>query len=242
VHGRDLDRAAAVLAGHGFAARQRQPRPGFAARFGKGVALVDPDGTEVDLHRTLAHGSFGVSVDLAQLWRERDTLALGPREIPVLDRPSRLLHAAIHGVLGSRPARLLPMRDLAQLLASGVDLATVRRRAASWKLEAVLARGLVEAGRLLPLPESPLVRWAHGYTPAALDRARLAAYDHPDNPYTVRALDSLRQLPRGRDRFAFAYSLALPDREFLAASGHTRLGWLLRGVRAAGSGLIRRGG
>jgi hypothetical protein len=242
VPGRDLEAAVAVLARRGFTPRQREPRPGFAARFGKGVALVDPAGTELDLHRTLAHGSYGITIDLAELWRGSDRLPLGPRSIPVLDAPSRLLHAAIHGVLGSRPARVLPLRDLAQLLASDVDTDAVLRRAAAWRLEAVLARGITDAGQLLSLPQaSPLVTWARDYVPSELDQARLAAYDHPDNPYTIRALDSLRFLRRGRDRLAFAYSLAVPDRAFLAASGHTRFSWVMRGVRAAGTGL-RRGG
>jgi hypothetical protein len=246
VPGPRLDRAVAVLAEHGFVPGQAQLRPGFAARFGKGVGLVGDDGTQVDVHRTLAHGSFGLTVVLDDLWRPAATLRLGGRDVAVLDAESRLLHAAIHAVLGSRPARLLPLRDLAQVAAGGsVDPAVVLERAARWQVEPVLARAVTDAHTTLQLPASPpagaarvLHDWALGYPVSDADRARLAAYDHPDNAYTARALDALRALPSRRDQLAYAAHLALPDREFLAAAGQTRLGWLLRGLlrglRAAG--------
>src|SRR5207253_1468780 len=64
---KDWRRACAVLEALGFKRGQPEPRPGFVERFGGAPSYHRPTGVEVDLHRTLVLGPFG-------LWVETDRL------------------------------------------------------------------------------------------------------------------------------------------------------------------------
>ena len=67
VGGADFDAAVGALAALGFRRRFVEPRPGFDARFSKGACLERADGLEIDLHRTLAPGPFGMLLGLTDL-------------------------------------------------------------------------------------------------------------------------------------------------------------------------------
>src|SRR5690606_19262159 len=94
--------------------------PGFDRRFGKGATVVSPEQLEVDLHRRLAIGRFGVRLPTDVLFEEPgferpDPLPLAGRTLPALGPPARLLHACYHAALGGfRHVRV--HRDIAQLL------------------------------------------------------------------------------------------------------------------------------
>lgn len=237
IHGEDLDRAVDALRPMGMRRREVEPRRGFAARFGKGVTLIGPEGLEIDLHRTLAHGSFGFTVPLDQLWDTRSTIRLAGRDLAALGPEERLLHAAYHLVLGARPMRLLPMRDIAEMALFGThDDRVLRDRAAAWRAHSVLARAVSVSWTTLKIADVTLLsRWAERHRPTTAEQRQLAAYDRIGDPYGARALDALPYVPGVRGKLAFASSLSLPERDFLLAHRQTRRSWLLRGLRAARS-------
>ena len=72
--------------GSGHVRRRPEPRPGFEVRFGKASVHTHPDdGIEVDLHRTLVLGPFGLWIDPEELLDRREPFLLGGRK----RRPAR---------------------------------------------------------------------------------------------------------------------------------------------------------
>ena len=58
------DDAIRALLAVGGRRRSQEVRPGFDRRFGKGACVTLLNGVQVDVHRTLASGPFGLTVDL----------------------------------------------------------------------------------------------------------------------------------------------------------------------------------
>ena len=145
VRAEEWDDAIHVLREAGWERQFAEPRPGFERRFVKGMVLTRPDdgGTELDLHRTLALGPFGLTVRLEDLWADCEVLRLGGVEVRALAAEERFLHACFHAVLGDLPPRLVPLRDIAQMsLRGNLDLDRVIHHARSWRAEAVLLRAV----------------------------------------------------------------------------------------------------
>jgi Uncharacterised nucleotidyltransferase len=234
VRGGQFDVAVRRLEAAGLHRVQVEPRRGFASRFGKGVTLRSADGIEIDLHRTLAHGSYGFTVPLDEMWRSPSVLRLAATDVAVLSAEDRLLHAAYHLLLGAPPIRLLHLRDVAEMaLYGGLDASAVRRRAALWRAEAVLSLALRETWSQLEIADvTALSRWAELYRPSESEKRQLAAYGRPGNPYSVQALKALSYVPGVGGKIAFAGSLVLPQREFLEARGLDRRRWIVHGMRA----------
>ena len=228
-----FDDAVRVIEDAGVRRAWRSLRPGFDRRFGKGATLVTSDGYEVDLHRTFVQGPWGLTVDLADLWREPRSFVLGGRPVRALGDEPRLLHAAIHSVLGHQAATAyLPSRDLVEMLLFGpVDGEAARELAARWQMEAVLAEAVSTAWDLFEMADvTSLSAWAASYEPTDLDRRRRAVYRQGGATYTAQSLLALGALPRVRDRLAMAVDLAFPSREFLADRDLTYARWVRRGV------------
>ncbi len=134
------DDAMSVLRTTGAQRRFTEVRPGFDRRWGKGACLVAPDGTQIDVHRTFVAGPFGLTIDLDELFAGWVPVEIGGVDVPALDRESRFLHGCFHAALGDRVARLVALRDVAQLaLTTDLDRAVVMARAARWRADAVVA-------------------------------------------------------------------------------------------------------
>ena len=104
VHPRSWDATLAALEGAGFRREQPELASGFDQRFGKGATLSTPDELEVDLHRRLAIGRFGLLLPTEELFVGGDSFTLGGRVLPALDPPRNcLLH-----VLPRDPRRIPP--------------------------------------------------------------------------------------------------------------------------------------
>jgi len=206
VRGEDFDRAAGVVAGLGGERQHGEPHVGFVARFGKSAAFSLPGGWEVDLHRTFGLGPFGVAAGSHDLIDTGRPLDLGGFEVEVLEPEPMLVGAAFHAVLGGDARRLLPLRDVAELLRPGrVDPIVAVEVAARWGVTAVLAAGGEAATRELGLTtDSVLAVWAGEYQPSQRER-RWLDDAHDDAPGAerrrVRAL--LEALPSAADRLAF---------------------------------------
>jgi putative nucleotidyltransferase-like protein len=217
VRSSQYDDAVKALVAIGHQRKFPEPRPGFDRRFGKGSCLVGPDGHEIDVHRTLAMGPYGIGVDLDDLWRRSSTFELAGRLFRALGPEERFLHACFHAVLGDNPPRLASLRDVAQMhLARPIDVDLVRHLSSSWGADAVVARAVRLASDVLASERAgPLTAWATEFSPGRRDRQFLAVYSKASRSYAAKSFAAVRAIPGMRDKAAFVVSLALPTRSYL---------------------------
>lgn len=217
VRGADFDRAVETLVRLGYHRRFPQPRRGFDSRFSKGTSFVSPDGFELDLHRTFVMGPFGLLVDLDQVWAEHQPFTVGGQSLAALAPDVRFLHACFHAALGDAVPRLMPQRDVVQLLLGGsLDMNVVRELMSTWRAQAVVARAVTLAWETLAVADVvALSAWAQRYTPSAQERRYLKVYTDTRGSYAAKELAALSALPRTRDRVAFLHALVLPERQYL---------------------------
>lgn len=226
IHPDDLDRTITVLADYGYVRRFPEPRAGFDRRFTKSVSMANADGLEFDLHRTFAPGLFGLRVQVAMLWdTPPERFRLGGRTLDALAAEERLIHACYHASLGNVPPRLVPLRDVAQLLLDGkVDATRVRKLAAAWQGEGVVAQAITMAWRAFGLTDTvELSRWAEQYEPGTRERRDLERATSPGYTYVAQAVDGVRAIRNPRDRLAYVSALAFPGRRYVSGrhSGFT---------------------
>ncbi|MGH2579345.1 MAG: nucleotidyltransferase family protein, partial [Actinomycetota bacterium] len=139
VHVRDFQRASGVLAELGFGRVFPEPRPRFVERFGHTALHRTHEGFEIDLHRTLIPGPFGQWIDPEELILQTVSFSLGGRSLRRLNDTALLLHACLHASLGARPPLVLPVRDVAQVIASSqLDWELLAAWLKRWRLHAVL--------------------------------------------------------------------------------------------------------
>ena len=227
VGGADFSRAAAALM-EGLAATRELPelRPGFDDRFGREI-LLRWNGVEVDLHRTLVDGPFGLSIPPADLMAGPRSFVVGGRTLQGLSDPVRFVHACYASVLGDWPPRRIAQRDVAELLvgsqlAGTIEAASVLETATRWRAAPVVALAVRRTVGDLGLEAShPIIDWALAYRPSLSDRTFLAAYRGPARGYTSQAL-SVFALPSWRDRRDFLAAILRPSREYVDARGFRR--------------------
>jgi hypothetical protein len=229
----DLERAVDVLCAAGAHRRNAELRPGFDARFAQGTTLLDARGIELDLHRTLVDGPHGMGLDAAPLFDDVTPFVLAGRRLLGLGPTERLLHACVHAALGSRRPRLVPLRDVAQLvLACDTDIAALRKLAGPAQLEAVVARAVSLAWTTFALADvTALSRWALAFEPTEAEQRVLDLYVGDAPSWGARALESARRVPGVRGKVAYLRAVAFPGDEVLQELGRSRRGWLRRGAR-----------
>ena len=212
-----FDSAVDGLSSAGHRRRFPQPRPGFDRRFGKGTSFSDADDTEVDLHRTFVLGPYGLSIHLEELWSSSSTFVLAAHTIHALRPEHRLLNACYHAVLGNTPPRLVPLRDVAELLIAGdVDIDEVRRLAATWRAEAVVALAVRSAWDTFALADATALSfWAYRYEPEPWEERALSVYQRPDAGYAARSLAAVRAIRGTSNKLAFVRALTFPKRDYL---------------------------
>jgi hypothetical protein len=192
----------------------------WARRYAKGIAFQGLDGIHVGLHRSLADGRFGLTVDHDDLFAGTTPFTLGGAQLLALDPTRRLVHACYEAVLGgARGPRA--RRDVAQLLCvTEADLHEAIAIARRWQAEAVLARSILDAVNLLAVdPDHPAVAWASSLdVPKDQERAvftEVAGFDR----VALAGLDAVRG-PLAKVRYLAP--LMLPSRPNLASRGLTR--------------------
>ena len=212
-----FDSAVDGLSAAGHRRRFPEPRPGFDRRFGKGTSFSDVDDTEIDLHRTFVLGPYGLSIRLEELWASSSTFVLAARTIHALRAEHRFLNACYHSVLGNTPPRLVPLRDVAELLIAGnVDVDEVRRLAESWCAEAVVALAVRSAWDTFALADATALSfWAYRYEPEPWERRALSVYQRPDAGYAARSLAAVRAIRGTSNKLAFVRALTFPKRDYL---------------------------
>ena len=221
----------ALLAARGFLRSGRHLRADFASRYSDGVRYRRPGGPEVFVHRTLAGGPYGIRIDEQSLWREAVPVLIGQRLLHTVGGELRLLHLAFDVTLGGDRS-LVAMRDIAELVLAGrCDADTVRDLAQAWNCCGVLALAVDAAWEALAIADVvALSRWAARYHPTPDETRLLRLYRPPRRGYARRGVATLQELPGVRPKLRFAWSLGVPERDFLVARQVSRSGWILHGV------------
>jgi hypothetical protein len=215
----DYERACALLGRLGHIRQRPEPRPGFEVRFGKASVHKHPDDdVEVDLHRTLVLGPFGLWIDPHELLASREPFLLGGRKLDRLDDTAMLLNVAMHASLGQRPIRLVPLRDVAQLLtAADVDWQVLAGWARRWRVAPVLRHAFLTMGTTLGVPIPLDASRFVGMRPARSEARLLSRYTGTRRNEGGTSITTLRAIPGLRAKAAYARALAFPDRSFLEA-------------------------
>lgn len=234
-----------VLAERGWARKTPEPRPGFDVRFGKGATLVGPVGVDVDLHRTLAPGPYGLTLDLDELLGATSWFRVGGVFRECLDDDAAFIHACMHAVLAPPPSRAIPIRDIAQLIERGhLDWDRIADRARRWKVEVVVHDALEIVVRRLGLPLEHDAKTLATMPVPGRERRRIDAYRSPRRFKGGTAVALLAAVTGVRAKSAYLLALALPTSSF-ARGRHgggrgsylrrwaVPLRWLLSGTRRA---------
>ena len=197
-----------------------EPRRGFDRRFVKGTVLIhrDDERVELDLHRTLALGPFGLTVRLEDLWQGCEPVRVGGVDVRALEAEQRFLHACFHAVLGEVPPRLVPLRDLAQMSGNGkIDLDRVIDLARSWQAESVLLSAVELAWETFGLdPAAETATRIRALQPPAKQLQALGAYASDRRSYVGLCLATVAAIRRPSDKLRYVSALAFPARQFVA--------------------------
>lgn len=213
VQSADFDAAVSELELLGAVRLQPQLRPGFDSRFGKAVTFRLGD-VEVDLHRLLAPGPFGVWTRPGDLFVLRDQFEIADRALPTLDRTSHLVHACYHVALGQPKPALSNIRDIVLIAEEDIDWERFGQTITRWRGAAVMQRAvsLVRSSLDTALCEQ-LDRYRAVDVPAE-QRLAITPYltSDPRGRFSALVPSTLRALPAA-DRVAYARAVGLPDGE-----------------------------
>jgi hypothetical protein len=231
VPGSSFDVAVATLEAAGCRRRFPEPRPGFERRFGKGACMT-ADGLEIDLHRTFVMGPYGERLALDALWERHETFQLSGTRIATLSAEGRLLHAAYHTVLGDRCPRLVPMRDVAQMvLTKAIDYTSLRALMKASAGEAVVARAVRLTWHELQIADVLAISaWSGDYAEDRRAAADLSLYGAAST-YAARSFGTVRAIPTWSGKAQYLAALTLPDQGYLAGRDAGQIGRLRRGIR-----------
>lgn len=187
VPGASLEAALAALAGADHTRPQADPYRGFSRRYAKSVTMRAVSGVEVDVHRVIPDGPFGLRGHAEAVWRRpADALVLGARSLPTLDPPTAFVQAAVNAVASYDQVALASLRDVAQVgsalgsrAGDAAALATELGVRACLSEAVTLAAGVLrweapaEVGAMAQWPVSELERrWLDSYRHAPSDRRR----------------------------------------------------------------------
>jgi len=212
IRGDDVDSAVALLIESNAVRIQPELRAGYDRRFAKSVTLRREQ-VEIDLHRVLCPGPFGVWMHPGDLFLLQRTIALAGVEIPTLDPTDHLLHACYHVALGQVEPALVNLRDIA-LLATGdhsIDMERFGQTVDRWRGRAVIRRAVRLAQQQLSvdLPDD-LLAFVHEPVDDD-DQNALDPYldDDGSGRFAALAPATLKALPM-TDRAAYALAVGLP--------------------------------
>jgi hypothetical protein len=238
VQGDDWYRVIEVLQARGARRIVPELRPGFDRRFGKEATLLAPSGWEIDLHRTLVVGPFGLWIDEGDLFARSSSVSIGGVTVSTLNQEATFLHACYNAALADDPPRLIAVRDVCQVASAGhPEPSVVEEMARRWRATAVIARALTLASDLLGQDLSHLPVAASFVTRrgGAVERALVATYRGPARGYTSQ-LAAVAGVVGARERLAYLRALAQPERSYLVARGLTPFTYLRTAARRVWKG------
>ena len=218
VRTRDWERSCRLLGELGYARKLGEPRPGFDERFGKAATHLSSDGFELDLHRRLVLGPFGLWMDPEPLFDRTATVQVGGRTLRRLGDTDLLLHACIHAALGWSPPLPMPVRDVAQIATSvPMDWDLLAASARLWRLTVVVDHALRTASEATGWEPGDEARRLMTAAATPQEQRALHAYTGDRRWRGATALSSVRAIPGVRSKLAYVSTLVYPSREFLSA-------------------------
>lgn len=207
----EISGACRILESRSGRRRFPEPRPSYDREFGKGVSVVMPGALEIDLHRTLSPGPYGLSVRLEDLFQRCWTFDLGGKGVSAPPADVQLVAACYHAVLGSADPPPMGLRDVVQLVTNTDAATTAPDLARAWRGEAVLARGILEAWSALgPTGEPPLVSWARSFQPGTRDRRWLRAATGSTRSGPRQVLQGLEVVPGPAAKLRYLHAVLVP--------------------------------
>lgn len=214
-----FEHAIGVLSAAGLLRDLPERRAGFDRRFGKDATLYGRSGVEIDLHRTLALGAFGMALAPSAVWGGGEPFQIGPRTLRALSAAARLLNACYSAALGDRVPRLPALRDVAQLAArSGVACDEVVGLAERARGAAVVAYAVRLAGETFGAgPAWGLWGWAASRAESTWERAALASYESQGGSNTSTLLGGVLGLRSTGARLSYLSALGFPDGRYARA-------------------------
>ncbi len=216
VHTRDWKRVLGIFEELGLRRELPEPRPGFDERFGKAAAHRAGSGLEIDLHRTLVVGPYGLWIDSESMFGQTVEFRLGGRTFRRFGDTRLLLHGCVHAVLGLSPPLLTPLRDVGQTATAGdVDWDDLQKQIERWKLSAVTNYAFRTASTVLGVSwpqESGRVR---SLRPMRSEIRILEAYTTTKRGRGGTALATIKAIPGVRQKSAYLLALLVPGRQFL---------------------------
>lgn len=231
VHGADLDTARALLVDR-LDAIDVLPelRPGFDSRWAKDV-MLRVGNTEIDLHRTLAAGPFGLRITTADLFHEPTWFDLGSRPISTLGPAQTLVQCCYNAALGDVPHRLGALRDIA-LVAHELnpDLDHIAHITGRWRGEAVVRFAIGLTWSELSLHSTELHTWAQELRVSRRDQHLLDVSRSPQRSYR-RQLAAIGSIDGLRAKADYLHAIARPSNDYLDARGWDRSRHLSRAAR-----------
>lgn len=199
--------AIGVLEGEGWQRDLPERRAGFDERFAKDSTMTRDGWVELDVHRTLANGPFGLWIDLDELWSGTQPLVIGGCELLALDGPGRLLNACYAAILGDAEPKLTSLRDIALMVQRRPQVLEEALGVADrWRGRLVVATALEVASEHLGLELSLGTERAD-----RRERLALRSYRSLGGSNTALRLAALVALPGVADRAAYLSALALPS-------------------------------
>ncbi len=210
VRGDDLHRAVGALRTIGAGRRERALGEDWERRFAKGVSLVRRDSIEIDIHRTLARGPFGVTVEPDTLFDRLSTFSLEGRTFIALAPEAVFLHACLQVITDDQPKPASMLDVVAAGRSPSLDPAAADALADRWGVRTAVAEAVRSSERMSGCSEvSSRFGWIQGYEPSVRDRRVLGCYRARRARWTREALVALPLLDRWSDRWSFARGVAI---------------------------------
>lgn len=188
VRGDDLPGVIRALERRGATRLFPPPGPRWERTVAKSVTVRLPGGWELDLHRSVAHGPWGLLIDVEDLWRRSTRFVLAGRDLPTLTPELHLAHALVHVGLGSSRPRWSNLRDVAELgTRPGLDRPVVLGLLERWRarVPAGLAAGWAATATGADLG------WLAGGPPSTRERRWLELYRRDPQPFGRLTLEAL---------------------------------------------------
>jgi len=217
----------------GYRRAHAEPAAGFDARFRKGTDLLSSSGIRVEVHRTIADGSYALMVEHSELFRASTPVSVAGHELSALGPEERLLHACFEARVGDTKPLLVRLRDIVQLvLTHDLDIGRIEQLSGAWGAQSLVAEAVRRAWTLLGVKDMvQLSAWAAAHPTSRKERRRLLAY-HTARSRTLISAQTLGAIRPRRAVPGYLRAVALPDRAYL--EGHYR-GHLNRWWRVARS-------
>jgi hypothetical protein len=202
--------------GFGWPRRLPEPRRGFDERFGRAAVFTTQTGQQIDLHRNLAQGPFGLWIDSDELFERTQMFEVGGARLKRLDATALFVHACIHAVLGDPTPRLLQCRDIVETATGPVDQQVLSSVVRALRLGCVVER----AGLVASVLDWGSTRRRFGSFPSGtMERRALAAYTAGARSPGEVTLATLRAIQGLRAKSRYVRDIAFPGRAFARVRG-----------------------